>query len=238
MEVDMRTRRTLAMSLLGTALTAWVGVGVANGYASPASTGAGCVNVAAAPAEVLSPEQSVSRVAANITAGRGKPTAAGRTFLQTRSSTSVASAVRSLAEDDEYVVDSTIVSTEAQPPAAAAEPSAGLAALRRATSRSKLLSVTRPARAAGATITYFNCGLGFQANLIWYCRPGSSCTTRWYFWLHGAIGRTSYCSIVSRYSCQVYATANPPSYDAVTYATMTQSMPGVPVVGDKWCSWG
>ena len=204
--------------------------------ASPASAVAPasyCTTSAAASAdEILSPEQTRARVAANITAARGKPTEAGRTLLRSRPESPVAGLVASLS-DDSYEVESTIVATDAQPPTEAP----GTSMSYRLQAANAIAAPTKRARAAGATITYFTCGPGFQANLIWYCRPGSSCTTRWYFWARGPLSRTSYCSIVNRYSCQVYATADPPYFDSVMYATMTQSMPGAPVIGDKWCSW-
>ena len=54
---------------------------------------------------------------------------------------------------------------------------------------------------------------------------------RFYFLFHAPIPRTGGCSIVNRFSCQVYARADPPYTDLVNYATVTQSQPGAPVVG-------
>jgi hypothetical protein len=119
--------------------------------------------------------------------------------------------------DSDYDVESYITSTDAQP--------TGISPSSAGPSKSW----------DGATIVHFYCNFDVAANVIWYCRPGSTCTTRFYFLFHAAIARTGGCSIVNRYSCQVYARADPPYYDLVNYATVTQSQPGAPVVGDKWC---
>jgi hypothetical protein len=192
------------------------------------------------PGSPCTTQQSASRVAANIQASRGTPTPVGSLFLDAvrLGDLSGLPGARSQRDSQSYSVSSYIVATDATPsvarPAGSSEPS-GATSSSRSSRTERSLSSTK--RSAGATITYFSCGQDITANLIWYCAPVSSCTTRWYFWVGPAISRTGSCGPV-QYSCQVYSYADPPYFDAVTYATMTQSAPGPPVVGDKWCSWG
>ncbi len=174
---------------------------------------------------LASRQRSVRRVAKNIREARGRPTKAGGMFIRAAADPSAPidyigtpgdEAAADAAAAEGYVVSSQIVATDVIPPA---------------------YSLASADQAESSRITYFSCGPGFRANLIWYCAPGSSCTTRWYFWFRGPLARTSYCSSVYRYPCQVYASADPPYFDTVMYATVTQSQPGPPTIGDKWCSW-
>lgn len=201
--------------------------GLLSVLAGPAS-GFAASNAGAAACDVpLSPRESLERVAQNIAAAGGTPTAAGIQFLNAAKSgdLSVLNAAGATKSGSGYSVQSSILATDATP---INQPTVS-------DSRDPL--GPRLNRAASSTLVNLNCGNDATANVIWYCRQGSTCTTRFYFWFGPPIPRTGSCPGAARYPCQVYATADPPPYDAVTYATLTQSAPGPPTVGDKWCSW-
>jgi hypothetical protein len=185
----------------------------------------------------ISAAQSVARVSADIRAAQGKPTKEGLAYLAAASGkASPAAPLAAPVSDDGYSVGAAIVATDAKPVVTESVTETPAATAPAAAPPARSLSALRPLGATGAI--GFNCGPGFTANLIWYCSPGSECTTTWHFFIHAAMNKyAGACPIVNRYSCQVYALAKPGSGDQVAFATAAQTRPGVPVVADKWCSY-
>ena len=105
-------------------------------------------------------QESVDRVAANMSAAGGKPTAVGSLFLQAFETRDVAALPATFRQPsaDAYSVTSHIIATDAR--ASVARPGGGFAP---ASSRTERTLASR-ARTSGATIAYLNCDAGLTGN--------------------------------------------------------------------------
>lgn len=89
---------------------------------------------------------------------------------------------------------------------------------------------------AGGRTWYPSCGFGVRANAIWYCAQGSAvCQSSAEFSTGQVVSQSSPCPIVNRYPCQIYAYANPGPFAYVVWLRISQTGPGLPVWGDRWC---
>jgi hypothetical protein len=182
--------------------------------------------------------QTAQRFADNIKSDAGDPTATGKAFLAAAATGSygqvatlvgyASNASGSATSAGSAVTTNTVVGfmlTGRQGATAAVQTQSAIAQRTLASSH----------HATGANIWLPSCGFNVRATAIWYCGPGSQCSSEGHFSDGSSqVVNNGGCSIVNTYSCQVGTVATPHA-TSVTEIDIFQTRVGSPTFGDRWC---